>query len=366
MVQGNHFLGRLRSAVLRANKFKGPRLSSEEIKDLVLWKDFMVVAHTGIDLNLLITQEPNNILRTDACEHGLGGYPLKTGWAWRWEIPFHLRGRKLINFLEFLACVVGIMLSIEEDNPTAGYCYLSATDNTSAMGWLRKSNFVSDGDHAAHLGLAREFTSELVRRALINYSQWFAGEGNWVADLLSRDLASSDHEITTIINSRFPSQVPQSFKVSPLPVKISSFLSYCVQLQTLPRGSPAKHTAKPTPPGNGGSSSLSKRTSSTPAAKATPSSAPWTDLKPITPPVPLPTPFGCAITANPQKDMLNWLRVHAVPPLTVWLRPSSQQTSPTPDSTLTEKLRSFYFDSSRDTRTATPANRVSSVFPSPS
>jgi len=70
MIQGNHFLGRLRSAVLRANKFKGTRLSSEEIKDLVLWKDLLVVAHTGINLYLLTTQEPNNILRTNACEHG--------------------------------------------------------------------------------------------------------------------------------------------------------------------------------------------------------------------------------------------------------------------------------------------------------
>ena len=101
-------------------------------------------------------------------------------------------------------------------------------------------------------------------------------------------------------------------------------------------------------------------------AKATPTSAPWTDPKPTAPSVPSPIPFGCAITANPQKDMLNWLQVHAVPPSTVWLRPSSQQTSPTADSTLTEKLRSFYFDSSRDTRTTTPANRVSSAFLSPS
>ena len=74
-------------------------LSFEVYKGLVLWKDFLVVAHTGIDLNLLTTQEPNNLLRTDACEHGLGGYALKTGRAWRWEIPLHLRGRKLINFL---------------------------------------------------------------------------------------------------------------------------------------------------------------------------------------------------------------------------------------------------------------------------
>jgi len=64
----------------------------------------------------------------------------------------------------------------------------------------------------------------------MNYSQCLAGEGNWVADLLSRDLVSSNHEITTIINFCFPSQVPQSFKVSPLPAKISSFLSYWVQL----------------------------------------------------------------------------------------------------------------------------------------
>ena len=88
MVQGNHFLGRLRSAVLRADKFKDTRLFSEEMNDLVLWKDFLVVAHTGIDLNLLTTRELNNILGTDACEHGLGGYSFKTGRAWRWEIPF--------------------------------------------------------------------------------------------------------------------------------------------------------------------------------------------------------------------------------------------------------------------------------------
>ena len=45
MVQGSHFLGRLRSAVLRADKVKGTRLSSGEMKDLVLWKHFLVAAH---------------------------------------------------------------------------------------------------------------------------------------------------------------------------------------------------------------------------------------------------------------------------------------------------------------------------------
>jgi hypothetical protein len=62
MVQENHFLGCLQSAVLRANKCKGTRLSSGEMKDLgVLSKDFLVVSHNGINLSLLTTQEPNNI-----------------------------------------------------------------------------------------------------------------------------------------------------------------------------------------------------------------------------------------------------------------------------------------------------------------
>jgi hypothetical protein len=41
--------------------------------------------------------------------------------------------------------------------------------------------------------------------------------------------------------------------------------------------------------------------------------------------------------------------------------------NPQPNSTLTERRRSFYFDSSRDTRTTTPANRISRrAYPSPS
>jgi hypothetical protein len=226
------------------------------------------------------------------------------------------------------------MLSIEEeDNPAAGYCYLIATDNTSAMGWLRKSNFVSDDDHAAHLILAREFTSEFLCRALMNSSQWFAGEGNRVADLLSCDLVSSDHKTRTIINSRFPSQVPKSFKVSPLPANISSFLSYWVQLRTLPKGVTGQTHRKDDTSWRRWIEFLVKANFLEANGQAPPTSAPWTDPKPTAPSVPSPTPFGCAITANPQKNMLNWLRVHAVPPLTVWLRPSSQQTRPTPNLT---------------------------------
>jgi len=66
-------------------------------------------------------------LRIDAWEQGLGGSLLKTGWAGPLEIPLHLRRRKLINCLEFLACVVQTMLSIAEDDPAAGYCLTSQT-----------------------------------------------------------------------------------------------------------------------------------------------------------------------------------------------------------------------------------------------
>jgi hypothetical protein len=49
-----------------------------------------------------------------------------------------------------------------------------------------------------------------------------------------------------------------------------------------------------------------------------------------------------ANTASPLKDIIIWLRLHAQPPSRAWLRPSSQNYDPTPDSTLMENLLPFY------------------------
>jgi hypothetical protein len=57
---------------------------------------------------------------------------------------------------------------------------------------------------------------------MIEYSQWFRGADNNVADALSQDNARTDDELTKILRSHCPSQLQQHFKIVPLPNKIVS------------------------------------------------------------------------------------------------------------------------------------------------
>jgi len=76
-----HFLGNVRSREYRASK--RPRrevfLRGAVVKDLRLWLRFLDYAGEGMTLNLMTIRFPTNIGRSDACEHGIGGYSLITG-----------------------------------------------------------------------------------------------------------------------------------------------------------------------------------------------------------------------------------------------------------------------------------------------
>ena len=88
----SHFLGRLRSALQKAEKHGSTRLNKNHKHDLQLWLSFIACAHSGVSMNLLTFRVPTRFKRTDACGYGLGGCDLKTGRAWRWIIPTHLQG----------------------------------------------------------------------------------------------------------------------------------------------------------------------------------------------------------------------------------------------------------------------------------
>jgi hypothetical protein len=60
---------------------------------------------------------------------------------------------------------------------------------------------------------------------LKSYSQWFKGERNEVADALSRDNNRSDEDLTNIFCTFCKSQIPNHFKILPLPKKITSWLT---------------------------------------------------------------------------------------------------------------------------------------------
>jgi hypothetical protein len=193
-------------------------LTDKQRDDLKLWLRFLEQAVNGISLNLLTFHHPSHIGRSDASEHGIGGFSATTGIAWRWEIPLTLRWRATLNVLEYLAGYITLWMEIHVGKAPNGSCFLSQTDSTSAAGWLRKSNF--DDRDPLHLDIAQETAELIMSHDSCLYSQWFHGKLNEVADSLSRDHHLSDTDLLTLLHHNIPEQVPEDFKIYPLPPSI--------------------------------------------------------------------------------------------------------------------------------------------------
>ncbi len=107
------------------------------------------------------------------------------------------------------------------------------TDSTTAKGWMQKSNFVKRGEdpiqERARVDAARKYASNFMDAHVKGYSQWFPGKSNNVADALSRDWHLRDDELTSLLHSHVPKQMPENFRISLLPSKISSWLTSLLQ-----------------------------------------------------------------------------------------------------------------------------------------
>ena len=176
-------------------------------------------------MNLLTYRQPSHLFRSDACEHGLGGYSAD-GLAWRWPLPNHLLSRAHINLLEFLASIICIWLDILRGNVPPQSCILSMGDSTTATGWLHKSNFQEDDEDdvetTTKLVAARHLATLIQNAQACLYAQWFQGEENDISDSLSRDLHISPSALRDLLLSKFPSQVPNNFRIVDLPSAIVS------------------------------------------------------------------------------------------------------------------------------------------------
>jgi hypothetical protein len=137
------------------------------------------------------------------------------------------------NLFEFLAVVITPWINIIHGCLTAGDCALSMTDSTTAEGWMRKSNFVKPNKHPVQaktrVDAARKYASIFMDVDIKGYSQWFEGKRNNVADALLRDWHLGDDELTSLMRSHFPEQMPESFRISPPPKEISSWLTSLLQ-----------------------------------------------------------------------------------------------------------------------------------------
>ena len=77
-----YFFGRIRRLINRKyRKNQVIQLSKEVLADLTLWIRFLLKAHDGISINLLVECYPDHIYITDLYENGIGGYSLLTGKA---------------------------------------------------------------------------------------------------------------------------------------------------------------------------------------------------------------------------------------------------------------------------------------------
>ena len=144
-------------------------------------------------MNLLTFRKPTHYFRSDAYEHGIGGYNIMTGKAWRFPLPVNCQLRANINVLELFGCLVSIWVS----------CILSQMDSASAAGWIRKSSF-NDKQHLLAMTAARHLAHLIMSSKTCLYSQWIKGEFNGVSDMLSQDSYLSDNELTSLISLHYP------------------------------------------------------------------------------------------------------------------------------------------------------------------
>ncbi len=63
------------------------------------------------------------------------------------------------------------------------------------------------------------------------YSQWLPGDLNVVSDCLSRDVHLSDPDLSNLVQTCVPNQLPFGIFLSPLPTKISLWLTCLLQNQ---------------------------------------------------------------------------------------------------------------------------------------
>lgn len=107
------------------------KINATDRKYLELWLRFLLKAAVGLSMNPLLTyRRPTNIVVSDACPKGLGGFSIVSGMVWRYELSGDLSIHS--NVLEWLANVVTIWLEHIRGNVGQYGNVLAVSDITRA------------------------------------------------------------------------------------------------------------------------------------------------------------------------------------------------------------------------------------------
>ena len=86
---------------------------------------------------------------------------------------------------------------------------LALTNNSSACGWLHKSNYVSE-DHSFHAAIAKTLATLFILANSSIYFQHFASVLNAIADSLSRDHHINDPNLTFLLQRSSHNRLPKN------------------------------------------------------------------------------------------------------------------------------------------------------------
>jgi hypothetical protein len=114
-----------------------------------------------------------------------------------------------------LASVISIWQAILHDRTSAEECFLSLSDNSSAVGWLHKASINPDKNLPLFFA-SRKFAKILLLSNTCIYSQHIPGVSNKIADALSQRFDMSDNSLFSFIHVLCPKMVPPSFKIYPV------------------------------------------------------------------------------------------------------------------------------------------------------
>ena len=158
-------------------------------------------------MNLIAFCKPTHVYWLDSCPYGVGGFSDK-GFAWCFEIPADLQFCASNNLLEYIASIITPWVDMLAGRLNRGNCALLMTDSSMSAGWLHKTNFqeiIGEDTDAVQATIRIEtvhhHTTLFLNAGIKEYSQWFPGQENIVADALLREFDCSGNELTQIIRN---------------------------------------------------------------------------------------------------------------------------------------------------------------------